>query len=281
MNILNIENFFYERASSRIKKRVTASGLKYHEIYKPDHKQISRIINNNRNKNNRFLICDAVISGSYKDEVTGKPVDCGLLETTELGFESIKEILWGTNDEISLYIADLFFLLWAEATTSASPYSIDAELYLCDYVPYAKNRTYQNILFSPNNKYPALLYGIREDTIIKEIDDSREKALLFLYSNCKSDFSTFFQSFTEEQISYHKLDKTIKERLIPEFINILKAHKPNSSSLGLRVRDLINADLSHSASLIGNNDFQPYYMQLISASCTYILELEKIQQTLF
>ena len=121
----------------------------------------------------------------------------------------------------------------------------------------------------------------REDTIIEEIDDSKNKALLFLYRNCKSDFQTFFQSFTEEQISYHKLDKTIKERLLPEFVNVLKTHKPNASSLGLRVRDLINADLSHCASMVENNGFQPYYMQLNSASSTYILELEKIQQSLF
>lgn len=113
------------------------------------------------------------------------------------------------------------------------------------------------------------------------IDDSRDKALLFLYSNCKSDFLTFFQSFTEEQLSYHKLDKTIIDILLPEFIRVLETHKPNSSSLGLRVRNLINADLSHCASMVGNKDFQPYYAQLNSASSTYILELEKIQQSLF
>lgn len=281
MNTNKIEEFFYKKASFRIAEKVRNSGLKHADIYKPDHKQISRIINNERNKNNRFLICDAVIHNYYEDEETGKNIECGLLATKELGFNTIKEILWGTDEEISTYISKLFFLLWAEVTTPTTSCMIDTELYLCDYVPYAKNSTYWNILFSPNNKYPAILYGIREDTIIEEIDESRDKALLFLYSNCKSDFLNFFQLFTEEQVSFHKLDRTIKEILIPGFINVLKSHRPNSSSLGLRVRDLINADLSHCASMIANNNYQSYYAKLNTASSNYIIELEKIQESLF
>ena len=47
-----------------------------------------------RNKNNRFLICDAVIENYYKDEETGNNIKCGLLATKKLGFNSKKEILW-------------------------------------------------------------------------------------------------------------------------------------------------------------------------------------------
>ena len=202
-----------------------------------------------------------------------------LLNTPELKFKNIQEILWGTDEEISLYLSDLFNLLWDQVTTSACV--IDAELYLCDYVPYAKNKAFWDILFSPNNIYPAIFYGVQEDTIIETIDESRDKALRFLYANCKNDFYTFYQSFTKEQLSFHKLDKTIKKILIPEFINLLESHKPNSSSLGLRVRNLITADLVHCASLMVNNNYPSYYAQLNSASSNYILELEKIQSSLF
>lgn len=279
MNTMNIEQFFYDITSKRISERISQTALKHADIYKPDHKQISRIINNERNKNNRFLVCDAVISNGYIDDETGKYIKCGLLETKELNFCSIKEILWGTDDEITTYIFDLFLLLWNEVTSPDSPYNIDSKQYLCDYVPYAKNNTYWEILFSPENKYPALFYGIREDVIINEIDDSKEKALQFLYTNCKEDFITFFMSFAEEQTSYHKLDKTINDILLPGFIKILVTHQPNSTSLGLRVRDLIHADLFHCASMVANQSFEPYYAQLISATSTYILELEKIQKS--
>lgn len=281
MDINRIAEFFYERASNRIKKKVKESKLKYAEIYKPDHKQISRIVNNERTKNNRFLICDAVISNSYKDETTEKYIECGLLN--KLNFNSKKEILWGSDEEINLYLYDLFELLWTEVTAENSPYKIDSELYLCDYIPYAKYSTYWNILFSPRNKYPAITYGIYEDTVIEEIEPARENALLFLYCRCKNDFNHRFFSFIETEESFHKLDKVLKEKLIEKsFIPMLDTYKPDASSLGLRVRDLINADLSHCASIIfneSNND--SYFTSLINASSNYIVKLEEIQQMIF
>ena len=272
-----IEDFFYTKASARIANKIKDTKLKHKDIYQPDPKQISRIIHNkNTIKNNPFLIPDAVISNYCMDKKTGEYTECGLLN--KLNFNNIQEILWGTHEEISIYLPDLFSLLWKEVTTPPTSCMIDAELYLCDYVPYAKYSTFWNILFSPTNKYPAIFYGIREDTIIEKIDPSRKEALAFLYSNCKNDFLTFFQTFTEKQISFHKLDRTIKTILIPGFINVLKSHRPNSSSLGLRVRDLITADLSYSASLITTGSFDAYRSSLNEASSKYILSLEKIQK---
>ncbi len=273
MNTLALEEFFYSRASERIKVRVTNSNLKHAEIYKPDHKQISRIINNVRNKNNRFLICDSVIKNSYEDEETGDSIDCGLLATKELGFKTKKEILWGTDSEIADYIFDLFKALWNEM----SNFKIDSESYLCDYIPYAKYSTYYNILFNSSNTYPALFYGIKEDTIIENLEPSKNDAILFLYQKCEEDFSSFFKDFTEENTSFHKLDKLISDILLPNFIKILESHKPGSDSLGLRVRDLINADLSQTAYMIVTGNFDAYKSSLIRASSNYILSLEEIQ----
>lgn len=274
---MNIENFFYDRTSKRIADRISKTNLRHIDIYKPDHKQISRIINNERTKNNRFLVCDAVLSNYYEDDKTGKFKRCGLLESKELNFKNEEEILWGTTTEISSYIYDLYLLLWNEVITSPSPYNIDSELYLCDFVPFAKNSTYFKILFLSNNTYPAKFYGIREDSIVGELDTSENDALLFLYSKLENEFSNFFQAFTRAQKSYHKLDKTINDILLPQFVKILESHKPNFSSLGLRVRDLIIADLSHSAPMIAEQNYQSFYTQLISASSNYILELERIQ----
>ena len=62
----NVAEFFYSRASKRIKEKI---GDKRHkDIHYADSKQISRIINNNRGRNNRFLIPDSVIETYYKDE---------------------------------------------------------------------------------------------------------------------------------------------------------------------------------------------------------------------
>ena len=90
-------------------------------------------------------------------------------------------------------------------------------------------------------------------------------------------FFFLFKNFTEENTSFHKLDKLISDILLPNFIKILESHKPGSNSLGLRVRDLINADLSHTSYMIVTGNFDAYKSSLIRASSNYILSLEEIQ----
>ena len=168
--------------------------------------------------------------------------------------------------------------MWGELSIFSPPYNIDTEFYLCDYIPYAKYGTYFDILFNSGHTYPALFYGIKEDTVIEELDSARDNATLFLYQKCKKDFTEFFLEFAEEHTSFHKLDKIIINDLLSSFIIILESHKPDSNSLGLRVRNLIRADLSHCASMIAENDFNTYRTSLNRASTEYILALEHIQE---
>ncbi|GAB6168567.1 hypothetical protein JCM1393_10270 [Clostridium carnis] len=273
MNIDIILEFFYCRASNRIKEKVTESNLTHREIYLRDSKQISWIINNNRTKNNRFLITDAVLENC---DDFGEPD--GLLK--KLPFRNIKEILWGTDYEIECYLPLLFELLWDEVSYEDNPNLIDKELYLCDYIPYAKYSTYWNIIFSENNIYPAISYGIMEDDVINNIDKAREQAYIFLYNKYKIKFKKIFVEFVEKTDSFHKINQVFLDNFIRDkFIPMLIQNKPNSISLGLRVKNLIEADLSHVASLSLNDDDieQKYYSKLINASSTYIVLLEKIQ----
>lgn len=282
MDINLVLDFFYERASQRVKDKVIQSKLTAKQIYKPDHKQISRIINNERNRNNRFLITDAVIQRSVENPETGKYESYGLIEKLE--FKNEKEILWGTDTEINNYIFDLFKLLFTIVSDKDEPYNINRELFLCDYIPYAECSTYWNILFSPHNKYLAITYGVREDAIITAIDPARDNALIFLYRKCKNEFHSLFDNFATETKSFHKIDKIFKENFIEKmFIPMLNKYTPDSSSLGLRVRDLILSDLSHCASIV-YRDTQTeldYKTKLINASSTYILALEEIQSQAF
>lgn len=273
MNIDKLLNFFYTRASQRIKEKIRESGLKYGDIYPNDTKLISWIVNNRLTKNNRFLITDRVVefyecSGAY-----------GLLP--KLNFKDKIEIFWGTEEEINSYIYDLFILLWEEVSNDTTTYGIDNDLFLCDYIPYAKYKSFWNILFSKENKYPALAYGIYEDDVVEKIDNAEEQALIFLYKKCQQDFLSNFKQFAKETSSFHKINKVFKENFIEKsFVPLLEKHTPNSSSLGLRVRDLIYSDLSHTAPLIyEKKDTDNLYLKrLINASSSYILELEKIQE---
>ena len=273
-----IEAFFYSKASKRIGDRIANSGLTYAQIHISDHKQICRIVKNTRTNNNPFLICDSAMKKYYLDEETGDFKCCGLLGTPELNFSSEKEILWGTDEEISSYIFDLFILLWEEVSSSPK-FEITPDLYLCDYVPYAKYSSYWEVLFSPTNIYPALYYSIYEDEVINGIDPARNEAIKHLYNKCKKEFLSLFISFTNIQTSFHKLDKIIENELLANlFVKMIKKYEPDSSSLGLRVRDLIKYDLSRCAEQVVSAEKDPYYFALLNASSKYAFLLEEIQE---
>lgn len=278
MNIETITEYFYKKTSERIRKaynKVKGNGkLSYEKIYPSDPKLISRIINNKRGKNNRFLVCDAVLECNADD---GKP--SALISM--LNFANRQEVLWGDKAEIASYLPELFRMLWEEVTSDDSEYSVDEELYFSDYIPYAKYSTYFNILSSGNNRYAAIFYGIREDDIRNNIESAREKAYDYLYRKCAKRFADIFNQFVDDTTSYHMLDKTLKVKLIdPLFLPLLNELKPTESSLGLRVKNLIYSDLSKCPRLIFDHDVfdKPSLKKLINASSTYIVALEKIQQ---
>lgn len=288
----NITEFFYIRAAERIRKKVNQSGLPLAEIHKTDSKQISRIINNKRTPNNRFLICDSAISSTTYINEKYKSESTGLLHT--LDFKNKKEIFWGTDEEIKSYIFDLFLLLWEEIYSDTS-IDLDKELILCDYIPYAKYSTYWNILFNPDRNdtrfyfdnyekkiqnFPAQAFGIYEDEVIENIYNARQNAILFLYNRCKDDFWDIFNSFAEETLSFHIIDRVIKKSFIEKrFIPLLIGYIPDEKSLGLRVRNLIQEDLSYCAALYYKKNINNtnYHKELINASSAYIVRLEKIQ----
>ena len=75
-----------------------------------------------------------------------------------------KEVLWGTDEEINNYMFDLFEHLILEVFSDQNEYNLDIEKYLCDYIPYAKNSTYWEVIVK--GIYPAMFYGVSEDKIL-------------------------------------------------------------------------------------------------------------------
>ena len=275
MNIDKILNFFYEKTSQRIKTKIEESGVKQKDIYPDDPKIISSVVNNRRTKNNRFLIRDGIVATISKKD----GAEYGFLP--KLSFESRQEILWGSNEEINSYIYDLFVLLWEEVSSETSSYGIDKDLLLCDYIPYAKYKSYWNIIFSSENKYSAIAYGIYEDDVVGKIGCAEKKALMFLYQKCQQEFLSNFEEFAKNTLTFYKINQAFKKDFIEEsFVPLLKKHTPDSSSLGLRVRDLIYSDLSHCAPLVHEEETEDcsYLKKLISATSSYVLALENIQK---
>ncbi len=278
MNLENILNLIYTQAAKRIKTAFENSPLTQSEIYPPDPKQISWIINNNRTKNNRFLICDRVLQATVKNEATGEYKEVGIVPKLE--FKNIKETLWGTEQEIWSYLPNLLEAILNELG-SDNNYDIDRDLILSDYVPFAKYNTYYKIL-EFNQYIPAILYGIKEDDVFNNIDLVQKKAFELLFYKCKYEFCEIFLEFTDETTSFHKIDSVFKTNFLEKrFIPMIRKFNPDETSLGIRMKNIIQNDLSDIPKMILNyhqgQSIPNYKKQLISASSKYAVELEKIQ----
>lgn len=285
MNMEIIMEFFYKKASRRIRKQVEKSGKKHSEIYKNDSKIISKIINNHRMRINRFLITDAAISSSYFDRDENALIPTGLLHN--LDFINEKEILWGTDEEIKHYLPELFKLLWDELPDKDSAYQIDKDFILWDYVPYAENSVYYKVLSNYEYNYSFLgLYGKSDVAVLVNQEKFKQEALEFLYLKCAKRFAKIFNNFSSETVSFKKIDKVFKEQFIETmFIDLIKHNIPEEkTSLGLRIKTIIETDLVQSADLIikhsETGQIDEKKKKLINAASTYAFMLKEIQKDL-
>ncbi len=302
MNMENILEVIYTQASKRIKKKVQEnknqekkpqkSNLTQAKIYPPDPKQISWIINNNRTKNNRFLICDRVLESSTEDGENGGYEKIGLIP--KLNFNNKQEALWGKEEEILTYTHPLFVAIITELE-NRNEYGIDLNYILCDYVPYAKCYSYWDILFVNNDciigEYtdnagkvrkiaaPALFYGIYENDI-SNIDTIKNEAMEILYKKCKNEFEKDFIAFCKKTDSFHRINSVFKTSFIEKhFISMIKKYIPDDNSLGIRIKKLIESDLKNVPKLLFDEiEDKEYIKELIGASSSYAVALEKIQK---
>lgn len=265
-------DFIFKLASKRIDSKIKVSGLKQEDIYS-DTTQISRIINNKRDKNkNRYLITDTVL-------------EHGLLE--KLDFKNKSEILWGTHEEIKLYINDLFYLLFDEVTNNEKKYSIDKKLLLCDHIPYAQCLGFNEIIIYNNQNTPKIehipvskVYHLNEESLPIELSRFEREAIDYLYQKCNSIFLNDFISFTKEITTFKQIDKHIEEKLIfKRFIPMLKKFYPNKDSLGLRTRNIIKTDFLKLTRIYHSRDINKiaHQVKLVKEDLKYIIELEKLQ----
>ena len=276
MKLENTINYFFKNCSKRIDTRIKKKGLYHYGVYPSDEKMISRIVKCTLGKNNKYLLTKAVMRDS--DNLYGL--------IPRLEFKDEREVLWGKDEEIANNLPDIFFNLICDLLPCCSDYGINIDNILSDYIPYAKYFTYQQVI-EHSKLSPLIYYGIREDTLASEMLDAKERAIDFLYSKpeCKGIFAKLFNKFTKETLTYTKIDKVLDEKFVrPFFIPLLKKYIPTNDSLGLRVKNLVESDMSKSKDLILNHqigretDSSEMIKRLIHASSVYIIELEAIQK---
>ena len=96
-------------------------------------------------------------------------------------------------------------------------------------------------------------------------------------SFCIRTFQIFVATSKRTSLSVALISTSIDEHFVP----LIRDIPPKSTSLGLRIQQLVLEDLSHTASLVAGEtiDNIEYKRALIHASSEYVLALEEIHET--
>lgn len=267
MNNKNILDFFYSRATKRIKAQYErAHQPKYCDILPSNPKLLSYILNcKTTTKNNPYLITDGAIYA--------------LLNSDYFQFNTETEIPWGKEEEIDLYIEDLFFLLWEEYISSSL--EINSKYYQCDYLPFAKHLAIKNAIVNENNEFLEVLFQTSKEDILLNDKTISYEAIKYVFKKNKEWFKTEWHNFASKTTTFTKLNKIIDSFVSDIFVPKLKDNFPSeNSSLGIRAKNLLESDLSVKDQEIkiwgwNNLDEQIKY-ELFKASLSYVNNLEQI-----
>ena len=279
MNLQNTTELFYKLCAERVKNKIKESKLTLKEIYPIDPKLISRIQNNRRYDGNPYLLTDTVIMPISSDSKSDSNI--GLVP---LLFKTEKELLWGTDEEISRNLYSIFEKIILDLLNDSSEIEVDINYILCDYVPYAENYAYWHLLKQPDIKSSPILNAIDSKYIKNNKDRLLSEAIRYLYLKCDVDFHYLFNDFTENIYSYKKINCVLYKQFIkPQFIPMLRKYTPTLSSLGIRAREIIISDLSSLSNLITkekslSKSHKKYFNTLLDTTYDYVSKLADIQK---
>lgn len=290
------KQYIYKQCAQRIEKRKKEKKLTRSDIFPDNEGLYSNIVSCKTTPKNPYLIQNWTLRYYNRNHE-----EFGIIPT--LAFNNEKEVFWGTDDEIESNVFGIFRNLindilpcdleWNLNNLSFpdnEELDIDIKNILCDYIPYAKYLTYWRLFFGDQQKtnkngqisiFPALYYGISEDTLIENIYNARTQAIcyLFLKPQFKEKFKQAFIEFCYQNTTFKKLDKKLIDFVRHKIITLLKEYAPDENSLGLRVMHIIESDLFKKRTITLNSKEQNTAItKLISVSASYIEELEQLQE---
>lgn len=277
------KKFIYERCVNRVEtRRLSQQPPKpQFKLCEDDKSLVSSFFNCKTGVNNKYLVTKRLLN--YKNELTGQ---CsGAVPIFE--FENEHEVLWGNSQEFQNNLFSILSLLIKDILRSGYKKKDILENTLCDNIIYAKYSTLRKI----KDQYNISLlktFGIWDDMVEDQVmKDYLEIAIKHLYSKktFEASFKEIFLLFTQKYNDYTHIDKRLCKDFLPVFFSLLEKFSPSINSLGLRVKNLIKADIIKAIAQLeahySNSDFctTPEFQlnkEIIRASSQYIVELENI-----
>lgn len=248
-----LQDFFCEKASNRIRKLIKKKNLNSFKVYEDNSSLITRIVRGERTEKNPYLLTETstnrILESLYGQELSDS-------EQKKIS----RMLYWGDNEEISEYIYDLMECICKNLTEEQQEILDDT---LIDDIYFAETKAYKEIVDEINA--PRIGINIEE---LESVDVlvSRHSAEKELLENIKDKFLEKFIDFldsanivrTKKNGRNVYIDKGITfknqfntDNIVEIFLNIVKNHKlPTEESIGFRVYSIVKKDISKLDSLI-------------------------------
>lgn len=274
-------DYIYRNCVERVDNKRKEKGLPQIELCRDDKTLVSYFFNCKLTSNNQYLVTKKLLD--YYSEKTG----CVSGAVPIFEFSNIHEVLWGNDIEFNDNLFTIFSLIIFDILNSSYKKKDFLEYVLCDNIIYSKYFSFRNI----KNKYNVTL--LENFAIFDEMVDDQhmssylDTAINYLYNkpDFRRKFSDIFLSFTNLHDDYTHIDDRLCKEFIPNLYVLLDEYSPTDSSLGIRVKTLIDTDIIKAMEQIDALKNVPDFLntpefklnkQIINASSTYICKLEDI-----
>lgn len=284
INFKKTKEYIYKSCVNRVDKKRKELKKPQIDLCRNDKSLVSCFFNCKITKNNPYLVTKKLLD-YYSDETAERT---GAVPAFK--FSNEHEVLWGNDEEFDKNLFSIFSLIIKDILDSSCKEKEILEYTLSDNIIYAKYLTFYKIkkVYDISLLKSFAIWDYMVDDI--HMNNYLETAINHLYNkpDFMEKFKKIFLVFSKRYNDYTHIDKRLYKHFIPEFKLLLEEYKPTNSSLGIRVKTLIETDIIKSIEQINtfknnseflfSSEFQ-INKEIINASSLYITKLEKIADT--
>lgn len=275
------KDFIYRNCVRRVENKRLEKKLPQIALCRDDKTLVSYFFNCKLTSNNQYLVTKKLLD--YTSDIIGSRT--GAVPIFE--FENIHEVLWGNDKEFEDNLSTIFSLLVFDILDSSTKDKDFLEYVLCDNIIYSKYFSFRNI----KDKYNVSLlenFAVYDELVNDQhMSNYLDIAIKYLYHKpaFHSKFKEIFLFFTKSHDDYTHIDDRLYKEFIPNLYELLDNYKPTATSLGIRVKNLIDTDIIKAIEQIDALKNNPDFLntpeaelnkQIVNASSTYICKLEDI-----
>jgi len=301
LKFLHTANYFYYQASERLENKISNINnaidgfqsqypiklrmISNNQIAIDNRKQLTQVRKKNITRRNPsylpYSLAKEILdycrpTDEFVDFLEHRDID-----TTEMVYEDINEVYWGTPEELALNEGIFFYVLMKDLLNSDS-YCDLVNTILIDSPEYALYQAYENLEII--RKDTVSIYDIYSES--PNLDDRKQIISQAIYRfyvlHVKDKLSLSRKFFDFISVNGHSLTFNNMQTRLVDFLKIylldfLVEHKAQENSLGYRIYTIYKDDIQYLHSKLLGDDISEIDNELLSATTSYCKTLIKIQ----